>query len=543
MVLGSRMRLSDGSPHVSFEGQFLPLRDGLEFCHPDMDKEGREHKKVEGDVRGELLIYGDGLSVLVLDKRLYHTFFRVENGGSDCDVVGKINNGASVVLLGECKDDWDWRTFFYPGRSVLPAYCLVQDGQFCWGQEKPLFCEFDKGDKVEFDKVRFVLDGMFEFGRKVFESPFKDVLNREMDLGSFRYIDEPHVDMTDWAQHGFMLYHGGDSGEPWGEPSKIEVDVKTWLGDIVFKIECKGRWDSDSRRRDWETYCTLELPKMVSFEDVTKLVYGVKMFFDFMFQSALAVRAVWVYSSKQVIRGVDLRSYPFGACPVRTLDKEIDLSCVNVPVCWRLYFQWPEGLKERSKDSSLLDVKIRYGDFEDRDGKNVLGEYLGGFLDCVVGCGEGDDGEFKRRLEFWLYSTYMTPHLDFWLSVNFSTLGYFVRRMRMGKAGGGQKKKREKDVSKKVLGLGSLVEPLGASYKGFESKLLECARGDVVDVVGYDLCKKFPWMSKEKWEVACRGVVVMRYHFLDFLRPGKKKKGRKLNKKLASILGQCGQVE
>lgn len=503
----------DQEPRLRYNGEFFPSGNRVKIITPPLRvaiERGMRPQKIGDDAGGgtegailsapgELLIFDDGGFVLELTKGRYEvSVHEIEDDDpSRRRISGRVGNGSSAVLLVNCKAH---NPFPWPGNKhwVLPAYCLIQNGQWSQEQGKPIFREFRESDPIEFDKVRFVMDGLSEFTGDAFSAVHK--------FSSFEDDPKTLVDLAEYAQHGFT--NKQSKTNTWDKPAPLDLRLKTKEGDITFRIERLGQISEYPGKRGWETYCTMEFPKMLPLEEITKMMYGVKTFFDFLFQSSLALRKVWVYSSKQIIPGVNFQDR-------RIYTKEADdLSSVSVPVCWQLYFKWPETFREENQNNSISVVKIKFDDFAE-DNKNLLEEYLGKFIDVVVHYSDKELGDF---INFWVHCTYVRHQLlRVALSVHFPALEYFAQRRGM---------KTRRDVKRWMK---CLMKPLGDDYLKFAEDFAEYRNKNAVH---HDTREEFLWSFEDKKQGYEKLRVVMRFHFLNLLQPAHEELNKKLAKKI-----------
>ena len=269
----------------------------------------------------------------------------------------------------------------------------------------------------------------------------------------------------------------------------------------------------------------MEFPKMLPLKEIEMMVSGVKSFFDFLFQSSLALRKVWVYSSKQVITGVNFENYL-----IRT-NEEVDLSSVSVPVCWQLYFPWEIEEKNRSH---YWDTKIRFDDFVER-GKNLLEEYLGKFIDVVVHRPDKEisDQDLNDFIRYWIQCTHTNPQpLRSALSVHFPTLEYFAQK-------GGMETKR--NVKKWMKFLVKPLEDDGDLKIVFGKDFMESFAEDLAWYrnkrgAHYDTSEDISWSSEDMQQAYNMLRVIMRFHFLNLLQPDHEEFNKKLAKKIWPIV-------
>ena len=526
----------DQEPRFRCDGKFFPLGNRMEIFTPPLTTgitEARTHVRMIGDdsipkhfigddsipfAPGELSIFDDGGHWLKLDNH-YQVDVHEIGDPSERRICGRIRNESATVLLVDCRDQGLQKRW---GRHhvVSSAYCLIQNGQWLQEQRHYAFQEFGVSEPIEFDKVRFVLDGLSEFTGDAFSAVHK--------FSSFEDDPKTLVDLAEYAQHGFT--NKQSKTNTWDKPAPLDLRLKTKEGDITFRIERLGRISEYPEKRGWETYCTLEFPKMLPLEEITKMMDGVKTFFDFLFQSSLALRKVWVYSSKQVITGVNFENYLIHT------NEEVDLSSVSVPVCWELYFKWPEGFREENRNNHISGVKIKYDDFVENN-KNLLGKYLGEFIDVVVHRSDEDLGDF---IQYWIQCTYTNPQpLRSVLSVHFPTLEYFAQRK-------GIETRVWKEGYKKIKKwMKSLVKPLEDDDLKivFGKDFMESFAEDLAwyrnkHGAHHDTDEDLSWSSEDMQQKYDMLRVVIRFHFLNLLQPDHEELNKKLAKKTWPIVGE-----
>lgn len=477
----------DEKPRFSYKGDFYPTK----MKGPAIGPVQFFNSSLVDSASGKLLIFDDGGVKLELDgyceiwchgnNKKYDLLRRIR---------GQISGGhvhSAVVLLVDCRGY---------GREISPTHCLIQTGQLSE------FREFEDAEPIEFDKVRFVLDGVSEFTGSAF-------VHKSSSFG-----DNPKVlvNLADYASHLFTCEQ--IETDEWHKPAPLDLMLRTRGGNIRFHIERQGRLSENRGGRGWETYCVMEFPKMLSIGEITKMIAGVKSFFDFLFQSSLALRHVWVYSSKQVLPRVDFSSHH-----IRTKE-ETDLSSVSVPVCWELYFKMPEGYREDNMRTCNHVVKIGFGDFAEGN-KNLLGDYLGKFIDVLVRRDRRD--RFADFINFWIHCTYTdSPPLQTALSVHFPALEYFAQKK------GINTKAREIKVEDWMK---SLAEPLGDDCLKFAKDFADYRNKSAVH---NDPDWNTPWSSEEKHQMYERLRVLMRFHILNLLQPDHEELNKTLAEKIWS---------
>ena len=258
---------------------------------------------------------------------------------------------------------------------------------------------------------------------------------------------------------------------------------------------------------------------MLSIEEITSMVEGVKCFFDFLFRSSFALRKVWVYSSKQIIRGANFTDS-------NICDEKEDLSSVDIPVCWQLY--WASDFQEDSQDKSYWSVKTGFGDFVEGNKNNLLGDYLGKFID-VLACGanEGQRDELQDRkvlrelILSWIFHTYLSPQQPVRnaLSILFPIFEYFAQKERIKTKGKNRKTFQE------------LMEHLLKNVGGDTelAKILAKYRDNVVAHRDPDISvEEIESLHNQLAERYEELVVVVRFHFLKILQPDHEKFAKKL---------------
>lgn len=506
----------DEEPRFRYKGDFYPLGKHVTIVTPTptFTVGTPKHLRMPGDdslcfsednttevpASGELQIFNDGGNWLELGDK-YRIETHPENGSSsERRICGHIENGSKAVLLVGCssrggRDDWGAQFYWH---WVSSEYCLIQRGQWSHKQRYPEFQVFGECEPVVFDKVRFVLDGLQEFTGSAFEHKFSSIDRKNQ------------VDLVEWAQHGFTCEQ--TATKEWHKPDPLDLVLKTENGDVRFRIERQGRLNEYSVNRGWETYCVMEFPKMLSLNEINRMLQGVKAFFDFLFQTSLALRSVWVYNSKQVLTDVNLKGR--NICP----NKEVDLSSVSVPVCWQLYFNWGT-VPEDNRSSLNSSVKLGFDDFEE-NGKNLLGKYLGKFIDVVVHRSDEDLHDF---ITSWIAFTHLDSlPLRVALSIHFPALEYFAQKKGLETRTWKEKAKKPKQWMR------CLMEPLGDDYLEFAKKFAEYRNKYAVHHdVDY---RESSWLLEEQKQGYEKLRVAMRFHFLNLLQPNHEE----LNKKLAS---------
>ena len=319
----------------------------------------REHEIDYGDnekgFRGQLTIKEDGSLLLELEglrtNRLHIILTQIRTVKFS-RIDGELADGRYTILLGCSFGD----PIIHVGGNLklYPEIFLTQ--RLSRGKQEKSWYIFGSNKPVEFDKIRFCLDGIEEFA-----------------LPDLKGIEEakPIYDEVERHQHGYVKKLKIE----WNEPKPLEYKAKNF----TFKIELKASGSGWSKTIDPKAYCVLEFPKPLSIEDCAKKVKAITYFFGFLFDSRISITDIYVYLTGQEIEIlVDTRNNKEG--------ERISDEVRKYLVYWNLYYQnsdWEDEYKEYPP--------FRYQNF-DKDGENLLGKYLESFID-----------KFENDKDFELY--------------------------------------------------------------------------------------------------------------------------------------------
>ena len=302
----------------------------------------REHEIDYGDnekgFRGQLTIKEDGSLLLELEglktNRLYNIFFQ-RGTVKFPRIDGKTSDGRYYIILLDC---FFWGDEWHLGALKLyPKICLTQRSSQGERGKKSWYI-FGPNKPVEFDKIRFCLDGIEEFV-----------------LPDLKGIEEakPIYDDFECHQHGYAKKLKIE----WNEPEPLEFKAKNF----TFKIELKASGSGWSKTIGPKAYCVLEFPKPLSIEDWEKKVEAVKYFFGFLFDSRIGITNIYGYLTGQEIE-------------ILKEGERISGEVRKYPVYWNLYYENSEW-----EDEYKGYPAIRYQNF-DKEGENQFGKYLESFI-------------------------------------------------------------------------------------------------------------------------------------------------------------------
>ena len=205
------------------------------FCENDYRypvKHDIHYGNNEDGFRGELTIKEDGSLLLELEGLDYRRLLIIAERKTlkFSRIYGELKDRNYVILL-DCffnKNEWH--------RGILKLYpkiCLTQRSSR--GEQGEGWYIFDPDDPVEFDKIRFCLDGV-----EVFALP---------DLQGIKKA-KPIYDRVALHQHGYAKKLKIE----WDEPEPLKFKTKHF----TFKIELKARMEWSETIKP-KAYCVLEL--------------------------------------------------------------------------------------------------------------------------------------------------------------------------------------------------------------------------------------------------------------------------------------------
>ena len=314
------------------------------FCQDDFRypvKPDIYHGNNEDGFRGELTIKEDGSLFLELEGLNYgRLFFLAERKILKFSrIEGKTSNERSYIILLDCffnKNEWHRRSL-----KLYPKICLIQSSSR--GEKEEGWYIFGPNDPVEFDKIRFCIDGI-----EGFALPDLKGIKKAM----------PIYDKVEYHQHRYAKKLKIE----WNEPEPLEFKSKHF----TFKIELKARgW---SKTIEPKAYCVLEFSKPLSAEDCIKKVEAIKYFFGFLFDRCIGITNIYGY-----LTGHDRELLINDAYNEK--GERISGEVIVYPVYWNLYYEGCEWEKEYNEYPHT-----RYKNFK-KSKENLLGKYLESFIE------------------------------------------------------------------------------------------------------------------------------------------------------------------
>ena len=186
-------------------------------------------------------------------------------------------------------------------------------------------------DRVEFDKIRFCLDGV-----KGFALP---------DLQGVKKAT-PIYDKVESHQHGYAKKLKIE----WNEPEPLEFRTKHF----TFKIELKA-WGW-SKTIEPKAYCVLEFSKPLPTEDCIKKIEAIKYFFGFLFDRRIGITDIYGYLTGHEQKLLVNDAYNGKG------------ERIKYPVYWNLFYEGDEWEEEYNEYPHT-----RYKNFN-KGKKNLLGK-------------------------------------------------------------------------------------------------------------------------------------------------------------------------
>lgn len=150
MILKHQSATEENEPRLHYEGEFVAME---------------SKKKISGD----LLIYNNGMPLLKVKNR---PLYQVK--ADDCN---------KAIVWGGIKPYEDHRGSIHTAVALIPdlhlhreynspsSYCLIQRGILQSRPTRFICWKFREDDPIEFDKVRFDMDGLHEFTKDAFSYP------------------------------------------------------------------------------------------------------------------------------------------------------------------------------------------------------------------------------------------------------------------------------------------------------------------------------------------------------------------------------------
>lgn len=321
--------------------------------------------------RGELTIKKDGSLLLELEGLGYGRLFSILQRRKILKfprIDGETSYGQFYIILLDC----------YFGKSLGgalkldPEICLIQRASP--GERGEGWYIFDSDDPVEFDKIRFCLDGV-----EVFALP---------DLEGVKKA-KPIYDKVEVHQHGYAKTLKIE----WNEPKPLECKTKHF----TFKIELKAwGWSGTIEPK---AYCVLEFSEPLPAEDCRKKVEAIKYFFGFLFDRRIGITDIYGY-----LAGQEKELLIDGAYNKK--GERIAGDVINYPVYWNLYYKGCEWEREYNDYPHT-----RYKNFN-KGKENLLGKYLESFIKKYE-----TDEAFQIFFEKYIYRFLPALPIDRWKSV------------------------------------------------------------------------------------------------------------------------------
>ena len=345
------------------------------FCENDYRypvKHDIHYGNNEDGFRGELTIKEDGSLLLELEGLGYGRLFSILQRRKILKfprIDGETSYGQSYIILLDC----------YFGKSLggalklYPKICLIQRSSP--GEQGEGWYIFDPDDPVEFDKIRFCLDGV-----EVFALP---------DLEGVKKAT-PIYDKVECHQHGYAKKLKIE----WNEPEPLEFKTKHF----TFKIELKA-WGW-SETIDPKAYCVLKFAKPLPAEDCIKKIEAIKYFFGFLFDRRIGTTDIYGYLTGQEKELLIDDAY-------NEKRERIAGEVIKYPVYWNLYYEGCEWEKEYNDYPHT-----RYKNFN-KSKKNLLGKYLESFIEKYE-----NDEAFRIFFMKYIYRFLPALTIDRWKSVS-----------------------------------------------------------------------------------------------------------------------------
>ncbi len=327
----------------------------FKFCENDYRypvKRDIHYGNNEDGFRGELTIKEDGSLFLELEGLGYgrlRSILRRRKILKFSRIDGETSHGRSYIILLDCcfGNSLGGRAL-----KLYPKICLIQRASH--GEQGVGWYIFESNDPVEFDKIRFCLDGV-----KGFALP---------DLQGVKKTT-PVYDKVESHQHGYAKKLNIE----WNEPEPLEFKTKHF----TFKIELKAwEWSETIEPR---AYCVLEFSKPLPAKDCIKKVEAIKYFFGFLFDKRTGITNIYGYLTGHERELLVDDAY-------NEKGERIAGDVINYPVYWNLYYEGDEWEQEYNDYPHT-----RYKNFS-KDGENLLGKYLESFV-----------GKYEKDYYFYLF--------------------------------------------------------------------------------------------------------------------------------------------
>ncbi|MYD60047.1 MAG: hypothetical protein F4W91_03305 [Gemmatimonadetes bacterium] len=314
------------------------------FCENDYRypvKHDIHYGNNEDGFRGELTIKEDGSLLLELEGLGYGRLFSILHRRKILKfprIAGETSQGRYYIILLDC----------YFGKSLggnlklYPKICLIQSSSR--GEQGEGWYIFGPDDPVEFDKIRFCMDGIEGFALPDLEGVKKAT---------------PIYDKIEFHQYGYAKKLKIE----WDEPEPLEFKTKHF----TFKIELKARMEWSGTIKP-KAYCVLELSKPLPAKNCIKKVEAIKYFFGFLFDKRIGITNVYGYLTGHEKELLIDDSY-------NEKRERISGEVIKCPAYWNLFYEGDEWEEEYNEYPHT-----RYQNFK-KDGESLLGKYLESFIE------------------------------------------------------------------------------------------------------------------------------------------------------------------
>ncbi len=344
------------------------------FCENDYSypvKHDIHYGNNKDGFRGELTIKEDGSLLLELEGLGYERLFLLQRKILKFSrIEGKTSDERSYIILLDCffnKNEWHSRIL-----KLYPKICLTQRPSR--GEQGLSWHIFKPTELVEFDKIRFCLDGVEGFALP--------------DLQGVKKAT-PVYDKVELHQHGYAKKLKIE----WDEPEPLECKTKHF----TFKIELKAR--GSSKTIETKAYCVLEFSEPLPAEDCIKKVEAIKYFFGFLFDRRIGITDIYGYFAGHETKLLVDDAY-------NEKGERIAGEFIEYPVYWNLFYEGDEWEEEYNDYPHT-----RYKNFN-KGGKNLLENYLESFIGKI----ENDD-DFQMFFIKYIYRFLPARSVDWLKSV------------------------------------------------------------------------------------------------------------------------------
>lgn len=297
----------------------------------------------EDGFRGELTIKEDGSLLLELEGLDYRGLLIIAERKivKFSRIDGELKDRNYVMLLDCFFNKNEWHSGIL---KLYPKICLTQIQTR--GEQGLSWYIFEPNDPVEFDKIRFCMDGIEGFALP--------------DLQGIKKAT-PIYDRVAFHQHGYSKKIKIE----WNEPEPLEFKTKHF----TLKIELKARMEWSETIKP-KAYCVLEFSKPLPAEDCIKKIEAIKYFFGFLFDRRIGITDIYGYLTGHEQKLLVDDTY-------NEQRERISGEVIKCPVYWNLYYEGCEWEKEYNDYPHT-----RYKNFN-KGGGNLLGTYLESFIDKI----------------------------------------------------------------------------------------------------------------------------------------------------------------